>query len=152
MILKSILFVESWLYSVRIFFFDRLFLPPLTNKKPTKIESHLISERILLRKNILYFFSWSLLLENPVKVYLFFFLKISCIFLKKEYNSDTTTYGYGIFIFYRLQQWQKKQIVHATVETPALADLAAHVHTAKQKILKLALAISSSNYRLSLTS
>ena len=78
--------------------------------------------------------------------------KISCIFQKKEYNYYTITYGSGIFIFYRLHQWQKKQIVHVTVETHALADLAAHVHTAKQKILKLALAISSSNYRLSLNS
>ena len=83
---------------------------------------------------------------------LFTFKKISCIFKKKEYNYYTITYGSGIFIFYRLYQWQKKQIVHATVGTLALADLAAHVHTAKQKILKLALAISSSNYRLSLNS
>ena len=62
------------------------------------------------------------------------------------------TLKFFLLIFLVDQQWQKKQIVHATVETPALADLAAHVHTAKQKILKLALAISSSNYRLSLTS
>ena len=83
---------------------------------------------------------------------LFTFKKISCIFLKKEYNYYTTTIGGGVFIFYRLHQWQKKQIVHVTVGTLALADLTAHVYTAKQTILKLALAISSSNYRLSLNS